>query len=806
MARRILRILLIVLAWLAGLVVLAALAGLVAVRSSLPRLDGERRLEALQASVTVARDSLGVPDIAAASRRDAAVALGYLHGQERFFQMDLQRRSAAGELAALVGGAVLDSDRDVRRHRFRAKAAEVVAAFDPATREVVDAYVAGVNAGLTDLRTPPFEYLLLRRKPRPWRAEDSVLVLYAMYLDLTFSSVQFELQHGIVRDTLPAALVDFLMPRSGRWEAPLQTDPVPGVQIPDSNVFDVRDWTYSGKSHAEFRAEYFAPDTTGAAGDEHRTAGSNAWAVAGRRTRHGAALLANDMHLGFMLPNTWYRARMSWPEGPGTRSVIGATLPGTPPLIQGSNGEVAWGFTTSYGDWCDLVRLEVDEADSTRYRTPDGWRAIERIPEIIEVARSDPDTLWIEQTIWGPIWEHDTAGGPLALRCTAHDVEAINFELMKLESVSNVDEVAALAGAFGVPGLDLVYADADGRVGWSLIGRLPRRVGFDGRLPVSWADGSCRWDGYLDPAEQPRRVDPPGDCIWLANNRVAAGEDLARIGDAGYATGARARQIRDGLRALDSADETDMLALQLDDRALFYGEWRELALAALERPGAADDSLRAEYLRIVRDEWPGRALPDAAAYRLVSTFAYECVRGVYDFLTKPCVARNPAFRSRWLNQRYALTWEVIAAHPPHLLAPWFADWDDFLLQAVDETIAVATRDGRRLRDYTRAERVALKMEHPLVRAVPQLRRWLAVPPLALPGDSLLPRVQHDTWGASQRMVVAPGREQDGIWHMPGGQSGHPLSPYFLAGHEAWVTGRATPLLPGPAEHELRLAP
>ncbi len=803
MLRRIVRIAGIVLAWLAGLVGMVALAGFITLRSSLPRLEGEITVPGLAAPVSVTRDSLGVPDLTASSRLDAARALGYLHGQDRFFQMDLQRRSAAGELAGLLGSALIDADRDSRRHRFRVQARKVIDSLDRPTRRLLEAYADGVNFGLSDLKAPPFEYLLLREKPQPWLAEDSVLTLDSMFLTLSLSAASTESAWGVVRDVLPAPLVELLLPRSNRWEAPLQTDPSPPpIAIPDSSDFNVRNWTYGGKSYDDFRAEHLRESDIG----PRRVAGSNGWVIAGRLTGHGGALLASDMHLGHQLPNIWYRARMTWPEAGGSRSVVGVTLPGTPALIAGSNGEVAWGFTTSGGDWGDLVVVEVDSLDSHRYRTPDGWRTFEDIAEIIEVAHSKPDTLHIRQTIWGPLWDEDVEGRPLAFRFVAHDVEAVNFELMNLESAANVDEVAALAGSFGVPGLDLFYADREGRVAWSLVGRLPRRVGFDGRMPVSWADGSCYWDGYLSPAEQPRWVDPPEGRVWMANNRVAAGKDLALIGDSGYALGARARQVRDALRAMEHPTEAEMLALQLDDRALFYGEWRTLALEALERPGAATDSLRAEYLRIVRDEWPGRAVPDAAAYRLVREFAFQCVQGVYDFLTKPCEARAPQFDSKWLSYRFAVAWELIHARPPHLLAPWYENWDDFPLQAMDRVLKNAAWNGRRLEDFTRAERVTVRVEHPLVQAVPQLEHWLAAPRQHLPGDSLLPRVQHARWGASERMVVSPGREEQGVFHMPGGQSGHPLSRFFLAGHDAWAEGKPLPLLPGAVRYNLLLLP
>jgi penicillin amidase len=768
------------------------------VRGSLAVLDGERRLPALESAVAVDRDDLGIPDIVASSRADAACALGYLHAQDRFFQMDLQRRSAAGELAALMGQAARGMDREARIHRFRERARQILAILPREQRDLLEAYAAGVNAGLNDLRVRPFEYLVLRQRPEPWRPEDSILTLHAMFIDLSLWSASYEANCSAVRDNLPEELARFLLPWSNPWEVPLQSGPVSGIEILDSSDVDVREWTFADKTWAEFRAEHFetAPQDQ---------AGSNNWAIAGARSAHGGAIVANDMHLPHRLPNIWYRARMSWPEGDGRRAVVGVTLPGTPALVVGSNGDVAWGFTNTQGDWADLVVLETAEADSTRYLTTEGWRPFERIPEIIEVAGARPDTLWIEETIWGPVTGRDTKGRRLALRWTAHDPEAVNLELIRLEGARSVDEVVAIAGGLGIPPQNLVCADRSGRIAWVLAGRIPRRIGWDGRTSASWADGSHRWDGYIEPGQNPRVVDPTDGQVWTANNRVTAGTDLALVGDGGYALGARARQIRDDLESLpDGATERDLLEIALDDRALFFAQWRQLALDELA--GAERDSLRNLFLEVVRDDWSGRAEPGSVAYRLVRSFTDHCVDNVYDLLAGRVKDVDEDFRASWLPHDYAVAWALVHEQPPHLLAPWFEDWDGLVLNAVDRTMENVVAFGRPIEEYTWGARNRVAVEHPFVMIDERLARWLAAPEQALPGDSLMPRVQRERHGASERMVVSPGREELGIMHMPGGQSGHPWSRFFLAGHEAWESGEATPLLPGEARYRLRLVP
>jgi len=316
---------------LLGLLVILVLSAVFMLRGSLPRLNGEKTLPGLREQVEVLRDDLGVPDIKAANRIDAARALGYIHAQDRFFQMDLQRRGAAGELAALLGPQLVSTDRDVRIHRFRELAYRVYVESPPRYKAILEAYTEGVNNGLADLRTRPFEYLVLRQRPESWKPEDTVLTICAMFLDLALSTAIIEHTNSMVADILPESLANYLLTPAARWDAPLQEGPPFPAAIPDSTQIDLREWNVGPLPGEEDEAEKSKDE-----------AGSNNWAVAGSLSAHGGALLANDMHLSLRIPNIWYMARTSWKESGEERSVVGLTLPGTPALIVGSNGYVAW--------------------------------------------------------------------------------------------------------------------------------------------------------------------------------------------------------------------------------------------------------------------------------------------------------------------------------------------------------------------------------------------------------------------------------------------------------------------------------
>jgi penicillin amidase len=477
----------------------------------------------------------------------------------------------------------------------------VVARAGPDERAFLEAYAAGVNAGLGALGARPFEYLLLRSDPVPWRPEDSALCLLAMFIQLQEDPSHRQSRLAYMCDALPPKLFAFLAPAGTEWDAPLTGAPFPQPPVPGPEVCDLRRLSLPGPAAV--------PEP-----EEPEFPGSNNWALAGTRTPDGRAILANDMHLAITVPNTWYRASLVWPG----HQVTGVTLPGTGAVAVGSNGRVAWGFTNSYGDFRDLVILEQPAHDPDSYLTPAGPRKFEHARETIHVKGAADVPLDLLETIWGPVVDTDHKGRRRALRWVAHDPEALNFHA-GLEAAGSVAEAMAVANRAGIPAQNFVCADADGHIGWTIMGRLPRRVGFDGGVPVSWADGKRRWDGWLTPEEYPRIVDPPGGQLWTANARVVDGAWLARLGDGGYDLGARARQIRDDLSVLKGARERDMLAVQLDDRALFLARWQKLLLRTLDAQAVRGHPRRAEMRRLVAG-WGGRAAPDSAGYRLVRGF------------------------------------------------------------------------------------------------------------------------------------------------------------------------------------------
>jgi penicillin amidase len=789
--RRALRFLSRLLMVLAILLVLLAGTGWWAMHASLAKLDGELHLEGLDAPVSIERDALGVVTVHAASERDAARALGYVHGQERFFEMDLLRRSAAGELSELFGPIAIDRDKAIRVHRLRARVLANVQAFAGDKLDVLTAYRDGVNAGLHDLKVRPWPYLLLRTQPKDWQLSDSAMAGYAMYFDLQDESNSRELALWRIKQVTPDALYKLIAADGTEWDAPLEGGPRGNVALPGPETLDLRKLATPAEGMEYQDSEPAAP-------------GSNNFAVAGALTKDNRAIVASDMHLTLRAPNLWFRARLVYnddkaPEG--KVDVGGFSLPGLPAIIVGSNRHVAWGFTNSYGDWLDWATID-------GHAKPQPW-VVHR--EEIKIKGAPSVYLDVKDSPWGPILHEGKDGNMLALRWTAHRPGSLSVGVMKFAESGNLEQALANADTAGMPAQNLMLADATGRIAWALIGQpAHQNTACDWTAPITLDPVAIGGDQPLCPADgtdigwkRPMIIDPPQNRLWTANNRVTDGDDLKRIGDSGYANGARAKQIRDDLFSKNHFAEQDLLAVQIDDRTLFLQRWWQQLRALSEH----SENPALKEIAAATTHWDERAAPNAVSYRIVRAWRLAVIDRIMNGLTAPAqVALGKDFVMPDLPQIEGVAWQLVTEKPAHLLPRKFATWDALLSDAAQEIVGELDKKGP-LPRRTWGERNTAHICHPLMRALPKFtERWLCMPAEPLAGDANMPRVVAPDFGASERMVVSPGHEEDGIIHMPGGQSGNPLSPFWGAGHEAWVHGEPTSFLPGKATHTLTMKP
>ena len=777
-------------------------------RASLPPLDGSRHADGLSAPVTIERDNLGVPTLTAVTRSDLAYATGFVHGQDRFFQMDLSRRLAAGELSELLGKAAVSQDQSARIFRFRGVAREVLRQATPEQRAIIEAYARGVNDGLASLRGRPWEYLVLGAHPAAWRPEDSVLVLHAMWWQLQYMGFHREILRREVNERLGGPLcgpewkcaLQFFYPQTTAWDAPAvgpgaaAAQTVQSARVPGPDVLDLRGGNVAPEAaHVSMAGSIV---------------GSNNWAVAGSHTSTGAALLANDMHLGQRVPVIWYRVRIrTTPAQAAGIDLTGVTLPGAPIVVAGSNGRIAWGFTNSYGKWLDVTLVPCTSVDDKSVEGPSGPVPLKVEWEEIRVRGGDTARFPVRTGPGGVLLE----AHPQRRQCwfgswLAQVPAASNFNLLKLEHVSSVQEALALAPGIGIPHQNFVVGDRDGHIGWSIYGRIPQAVG-EGRT-----DGNSGW---MEEPAHPTAIDPPMGRIWTANARVtsdpgqelAIGADTAALG-AEYDLGARAAQIRDDLLAIKGpATPADMLHVQLDDRAVFLSRWRDLLLAALDADSLKNHPERAQFRQLVAD-WDAAAATGSIGYRLVQTWRELVETDIWNTLLDGLhIEADASFSPP--TQFATPVLQLLEERPLHLLSPHYASWPQLMLAQVDAAISLLRRECGDLSGCTWGRRNAIAIRHPLSRAlafVPFVTELLDMPTLELPGDRDMPRVQGTTLGASERFAVSPGHEAQGYFHMPGGQSGNPLSPYYRAGFMDWARGEPLPFLPGPAQHHMTLRP
>lgn len=775
-------------------------------QASLPRTDGEVALEGLTAPVEVQRDAFSIVRIVGEGFEDVARAQGYVHAQDRFFQMDLMRRSASGRLSELLGTPTVAMDLLARPHGFTEVAAGVLHRLPEKHRDWLEAYSEGVNAGLADLGALPPEYVMLGVAPQAWDAKDSILVLQTMNSNLV-SGERAERVRTDISEVLGPEMLALLTPDRTRFDAPMDADacdPAGGytpAPIPGPDVLDLR----REVSHLPAWDQLFIAESD-------VVPGSNSWAVAGSRTVHGGAIVANDMHLSLSLPNIWYRVQMEWPDRDGdgelgTLRVVGVSLPGVPGIVTGTSGQLAWGFTNTEGDLVDLVRVEVDPQDEDRYRVGAGWERFETRTERVAVRGADELELEVRVTRWGPLTEPAGDGTALALRWSALDPENTNLRLLDLPWARTLEEGLEIMREWMGPPQNALLADRHGDIAWTVAGYLPVRRGFDGRVSVSWADGDVGWDGSLEGDSRPQIIRPASGRLFTANNRVYAGQgdsDGSLSYGSGFANGSRAQRIRELLDEDKPWDEAAVFGVALDTRVRLMDRYRAYAGSVLAEE-AADDEAVARALDLLV-AWNGTADADQPGYRLLREYRSRVHRAVLGPMIDRVQQERPGFRYVWYGGDETVL-RLLEERPAHLLNPAYTDWDELLARVFVGMVRDLGPGAGGGIETPWGELNRAAISHPAAMVAPGgASEALRAPRNPMSGDAWAVRVARPGFGASERFAISPGREEAGLLHMPGGQSGHPLSPHFQDQHRAWLSGQPLPLLTGEAVGTVRLVP
>jgi len=530
------------------LIVVAAIGAYSYLRASLPQTSGRVVVAGLTAPVEIVRDAYGIPHISARSEADAWFALGFVHAQDRLFQMEITRRVGEGRLSELLGPSGLRSDRFMRIIGVERGAEASLAALPAAARAQLDAYAAGVNAFLAGHPVLPPQLLLLHDTPEPWQPVDTLVWARLMALQLS-GNWRDELERAELSKTIPPDLVAALWPNRPADAATTLTH---------------LSQAYDGFAFERLAAALPPPLGPNLA--------SNEWVVSGAHTASGKPLLANDPHLGLTAPGPWYLVRI---EAPGL-SLTGATAPGVPAVILGHNAKIAWGFTTTGADTFDLFLERIAPDDPTRYLTPDGPQAFDAHTETIKVRGAPDETITVRATRHGPVISDampDTAPGEvLALASPAYfRTDTTAAAMFAVDRAQNwADFLSALSG-WQAPIQNVVYADVDGHLGFITPGLIPHRKAGEGWLPAPGWTGEYDWDGFVPFAELPRSFDPPVGRIVNANNRVVS-DDFPVFITREWAASFRARRINELLDATARQDVYSSAAMQTDAVSIFARE------------------------------------------------------------------------------------------------------------------------------------------------------------------------------------------------------------------------------------------
>lgn len=723
----------------AALVLLAALAAAYWIFwRPMPQTSGAT-IAGVSAPVTISRDSIGVPHIKAATIEDALFAQGYVTAQDRLWQMDAIRRLASGELAEIIGPVVLETDRDARRLRLRRAAEDHVKTMPAADRALLAAYARGVNEYIETHRTnlPP-EFRLLRYQPRPWSMADSVVIALHMYRILT-TTWKEEVEKAQMMDGGDPAKVNELYPaRTGREIVP----------------------------------------------------GSNAWAIAGNRTSTGKPILANDPHLEYAFPSTWYQVHM---EG-GPLNVIGVSLPGVPAVVIGHNQRIAWGVTNLGFDVQDLY-IEKLDPNTGRYLFRGNVEQAKLETERIAVKDESPQTLQIWVTRHGGASIADR-GRLLSLRWVATESGVFQFPLIELNLAKNWTEFRAALKKFPGPGQNFVYADTDGNIGYQAAGVLPVRKNYDGDIPVDGASGDFEWSGYIPFEELPSAYNPASGVIVTANQNPWPVTSPARVSGQ-FAPPYRSAQIDARLRSKTGWKPEEMLAIQTDVYSAFSQFVGKCVASAWEQKKQPNSSL-APAIEILK-QWNGQMDKNQAA-PLIATLTYQHLRRAIAEKASP---------KKNISYDYEMAPAVVEKLLRERPAGWFTDWNAAILQAFSDAIEEGNRiQGNDPSKWRWGVASELKLAHPVLSRIPWAGKYFQLPTVFLSGSSTTVKQTTRRLGPSMRFVADLADWDRSLNNLTIGQSDHFFSGHFKDQWSAYLNGTSFPMQFGKigAKDTLTLAP
>jgi penicillin amidase len=762
----------------------------------LPQLDGSAALPGLQKEVTVERDRWGVPHIRADSVEDLAEAQGYVMAQDRLWQMDLLRRVARGQLSEILGKSTLPIDKDFRTMQFGRAAERDLGLMDREPRAIMEAYARGVNRFIEQHGNHlPLEFSLLKYKPQPWQAADSLTISAYMYRTLT-NTWERELDRAVVEARVgperakelfsPEAAMDHFVigdpnaPNDGSQRTRVQTD-----QDDDDDDMEPDAVLKARGADADPAARF--PDLTSALAanvrdslldiqhEIRRGLGSNDWVVSGAHTATGKPLLANDTHLGLMLPPIWYEVHVTAPGW----NVKGFTLPGAPLVIIGHNDRIAWGFTNNGADVQDLYIETFDPAVPDEYRVHGAWTKAQVYDETIHVKGAPDEHLKVLVTRHGPVVRRD-ADKAYALRWTATEPGGLANTYNWLGKARNWEEFRNLMKRVWGPAQNAVYADVDGNIGYVVAARVPLRKKGHGEVPVPGDTDDYEWTGYLPFDQLPQALNPDSGLIVTANARVVGPSYKPYLTDR-WEEPYRTARIYNLLLDKGGLRPEDMLKVQTDTYSYPHAFLADQLSAAAKTTPPQND--RAKKLIEGLKDWNGIADADSPEV----SFLEETRLAAIALLLEPYLGKDTRLYS-WRST--AFLQKILTERPSKWLPAAYRTYDDLLSAAADRSVArlAEISNKSRIDDWAWKQFDALDIVHPLGRTG-LLKELLSITGKPQSGTAYSPRAATKHHGPAMRFVANLGNWDDSIMLIPGGQSGQPGSSHYTDQFPYWYDGR-----------------
>ena len=745
------------------------------------------RLRGPEASVEVIRDRWGVPHIYAQSIHDLLFAQGFVHAQDRLWQMEFQRRLVAGRLSEMLGSETVPVDRWIRTLGMRRVADQEVELISADARAHLEAYATGVDACVA-LGRLPVEFTLLRHRPEPWTVADTLSWVKMMSWDL---SANWE------AELLRAQLIARLGPERAAELEPEYFDRCPLILPPG---VDCRANGSLALERAKAGRPYAGPGPDSGLG-------SNNWVVSGARSGTGWPLLANDMHLALMMPSIWYENHL---HADGFH-VTGITFPGIPGIVVGHNGRVAWGFTNGFPDVQDLYqeRLRGSAGGRVEYEFKGKWLDAEVIQEEIRVKGAEPVVEEVILTRHGPIINSlapELAGeGPLALHWVSLGPDTMIEVLFEMARASDCSEFRESLRHWTAPAQNMVYADVEGNIGYSLPGKIPIRAQGDGRVPVAGWTGEYEWLGFIPFEELPHLTNPESGYIATANNRIHD-DGYGHYLGYDHCSGDRAQRIVELIEAAGVLDIATIQRMQLDQEST-----AARVVARFMGDLDVEDVDLKPVVRLMRD-WDARLAADSPAAAVYEVFARRVVEltlapKLGDLATRytgkgptPVLDEGSIFGHR--------SWEWLQEALSDPASHWFnlgqgEDRDDVMRRALRETVDYLKANvGPGIEDWAWGKVHKLTFGHLLGRE-PLLAPIFNRGPFAIGGDD------HTVWatggstpdldcqaliGPPYRFIADLGNLRNSVSVLAPGQSGQPGSLHYDDQVEDWFQGAYHPML------------